>query len=110
MRALLRADGSLRLIPRLLVLAFAVALPAGVVAVGDLIGLLYVVPYAAIGAVLAIRRPTNLVGWLLVAIALAFVGTSQPGPLSDAQVASLENGTAGIDLALLTWFTSSAGG
>ena len=47
--------------------------------------------YAAVGALLAFRRPRNAIGWLLVAIAFGFVGTTS-SPTVD--VAALQDGSA----------------
>ena len=62
--------------------------------------------YAAIGAVLAIRRPGNSMGWLLVAIAFAFIPTTTELALD---VTTLQNGTAPLDEFLAAWASSWSG-
>ena len=59
----------------------------------DLFTLLLYLSYASIGAVLAIRRPQNPIGWLLIAIAFGFIGTT---------------GTPGVDAAVLAAGTVSS--
>lgn len=53
--------------------------------------LFFYTSYAAVGALLALRRPRNSIGWLLVAIAFGFVGTTY-SPTID--VAALQDGSA----------------
>jgi class 3 adenylate cyclase len=55
-----------------LVLVVAAVMPALIVTLIAGIGAAICLPYAAVGAVLAIRRPTNSVGWLLIALAWGF--------------------------------------
>jgi hypothetical protein len=57
----------------------------------DAFTMLFYSSYAAVGALLAFRRPRNTLGWLLVAIAFGFVGTTT-SPAVD--VAALRAGTA----------------
>ena len=69
-----RTDGTLGWLPRLLLLAIAVA--GVVVAAEDVFTLLFYSSYVVVGLILAFRRPTNTVGWLLAAIGFGFLGTT----------------------------------
>jgi MFS family permease len=60
-------------------LAIAVGLTSGV-------GFLESAPYGIVGGLLAIRRPRNLVGWLLLAGAWTFALSSVPVPATTAQL------------------------
>ena len=62
--------------------------------------------YAAIGAVLAIRRPGNGIGWLLVAIAFGFIGTTTELTLD---VTALQDGIAPMDQFLAAWGSAWSG-
>ncbi len=64
-------------------------------------------PYAAVGGFLAIRRPRNAIGWLLIGIGFAFIGTSTP---TDLDVTALQDGTASPRDVGLVWFGMWAGG
>ncbi len=68
--------------------------------------LFFYTSYAAIGAVLVIRRPGNSIGWLLVAIAFGFIGTTTELQL-DAT--ALQDGTAPLDQFLAAWASSWSG-
>ncbi|HEX6868326.1 MAG TPA: hypothetical protein VF119_05945, partial [Candidatus Limnocylindrales bacterium] len=57
----------------------------------DIVTLGQYIPYGVVGAFLAIRRPGNLVAWLLIAIGFAIIGTTVP---PDIDRAGLEAGTA----------------
>ena len=57
----------------------------------DPLTLFFYLSYAAVGALLAFRRPRNAIGWLLVAIAFGFVGTTY-SPTVD--VVALQDGSA----------------
>ena len=48
--------------------------------------LLFYCSYAAMGAVLVIRQPRNTIGWLLIAIAFGFVGSTTSGTLDVGRV------------------------
>src|SRR4051794_32079879 len=71
----------------------ALTLPGLAVASLSDFGLLWFVPYAGAGAVLAIRRPRTSIGWLLLALAwaLAFagIGTVDPSTLPVDAVPAL---------------------
>jgi hypothetical protein len=105
-----RADGSLKLGSRLLLL---VPIVIGLVVAtmplvdgGDPTTLIFYASYASIGALLAIRRPGNVVGWILVALSLGFIGTSPP---SDVDVAALQAGRASARDAIVVWISVWAG-
>ncbi len=68
--------------------------------------LLFYLSYASIGAVLAIRRPQNPIGWLLIVIAFGFVGTSST-PGVDA--AALAAGTVSSRETVQVWVTGWSG-
>jgi hypothetical protein len=68
--------------------------------------LLAYVSYGSIGALLAIRRPRNPIGWLLIAIAFGFVGTtSTPG----VDAAALAGGTVSTWEKVQVWTTGWTG-
>jgi hypothetical protein len=68
--------------------------------------LLSYVSYGSIGALLAIRRPRNPIGWLLIAIAFGFVGTtSTPG----VDAAALAAGTVSNWEKVQVWVTGWSG-
>jgi len=80
---------------------------AGIVpAALDLLTLFLYLSYAAIGVVLARMRPANAIGWLLIAIAFGFVGTTTT---PDLDVSALAAGTASLGDALSAWFAAWAG-
>ena len=64
-------------------------------------------PYAAVGGFLAIRRPRNVIGWLLCGIGFAFIGTTTPRGLD---IEGLEAGTAAMRDVLYAWVSAWAGG
>ena len=75
---------SLGLPGRIAVVAVAVlAVAVGLTSGG---GLLESAPYGIVGGVLAIRRPRNAVGWLLLAGAWTFALSSVPVPATPAQL------------------------
>lgn len=57
-------------------------------------------PYAAVGALLVIRRPRNIIGWLLVGIGWAILAGFEALP---ATAQSLRDGTASPLVMLLAW-------
>ena len=80
---------------------------AGIVpAALDLLTLFLYLSYAAIGVVLARMRPANAIGWLLIAIAFGFVGTTTT---PDLDVSALAAGTASLGDAISAWFAAWAG-
>jgi hypothetical protein len=100
----IRADGSLKLLPRLAL----VALLGGVTiyALADPITLVFQASYSLVGVLLAIRRPRNPVGWLLIGISLAFVGTTT----RDVDVAAVQALRAEPRDVFLVWLGSWTGG
>jgi hypothetical protein len=58
------------------------------------------------GAVLVIRQPRNTIGWLLIAIAFGFVGSTASGTLDAA---ALQAGTAGPRDILMAWVGAWSG-
>jgi hypothetical protein len=88
-------------------LALAGVLIGGtVLAATDPVNLLFFIGYGAIGALLVVRRPSSTIGWLLLLIAFAFIGTT-PRPGMNAQ--ALEAGTAPAVQTLFVWSSSWAG-
>src|SRR5436190_19090147 len=78
---------------RLAAAAIVLGLAAGIVLVlPDPFTLISYCSYAGMGALLVIRQPRNTIGWLLVAIAFGFIGTTTPATLD---VAGLQAGAAG---------------
>jgi hypothetical protein len=62
--------------------------------------------YAAVGALLVFRRPGQVIGWLLVALAFGFIGTtSQPG----VDVPALLRGDATVRDILVVWIGAWSG-
>jgi hypothetical protein len=87
----------------LLVAAIALAgVPVGFVNEPTLTLILYL-PNVCIGALLVIRRPRNLIGWLLIGMGWAFVGGFAPVP---ATIESFRAGTASPLAILITWWSS----
>ncbi|HYN69026.1 MAG TPA: hypothetical protein VEX41_02300 [Candidatus Eisenbacteria bacterium] len=73
-------------------IALLVVVAAGLVVAGASgFALLWFVPYAGVGALLAVRRPRTSIGWLL--LGLAFCQLTLTGPPIDATVASFGAGT-----------------
>ena len=102
---MIRADGSLSLLPRIALGILIAAITVYVLP--DFLTLTFTLSYAAVGVLLAIRRPRNVVGWLLIAIAVLNVGTSTPG---DIDVAALQAGTPTFRDALVVWIGAWSGG
>jgi uncharacterized membrane protein len=73
----------------------------------DLVTFVQYAPYAAAGGVLAIRRPRHVVGWLLIGIGFALLGTTTP-PWLDVQ--GLQTGSASLRDLAYVWFGMWAGG
>ncbi len=90
-------------------LAIAVVAGAGVALaldVGDPFTWLSYLCYAGVGAILVARRPGNLVGWVVFALAFSFIGTSNP---SNVDVAALRAGTPSLRDGAWAWVGSWAG-
>jgi hypothetical protein len=64
-------------------------------------------PYAAVGGFLAIRRPRNIIGWLLIGIGVAFIGTTTPPGLD---IERLEAGNGTTRDVIQAWAATWAGG
>jgi hypothetical protein len=78
--------------PILLAIAVGAMLVVGAIRTDSLLGL----PYAAVGAVLAVRRPVHPVGWILFAIGLATVVGTGSWLVAAASVLGLSAGWAGV--------------
>jgi hypothetical protein len=72
----------------------------------DLFSLVSFIVYMPVGAYLVMRRPRNPVGWLLVGIAFAFIGTTT-SPSID--LTALARGEATLFDALNSWLAAWAG-
>ena len=72
----------------------------------DPFALLFWASYASVAALLIVRRPRNVIGWLLLAIAFGFIGTTSR-PAVD--LAALEQGVGSIGDELWMWVGSWAG-
>lgn len=84
-----------------------IALIVGVaLAIADPVSVLNFLAYAAVGAFVAIRRPHNPIGWILVFIAFSFIATSA---LPD-DVAAVKAGTSSTSDFLAAWVGTWAGG
>ena len=101
---MIRADGSLRIVPRLAVVALVLA--GAALAAIDAITLLNYAAYTAVGTLLVTRRPRNSVSWLLLVIAAAYVGTSTP---PDFDIEAVARGDAALRDKLYAWLGSWAG-
>ena len=87
--------------------ALAGLLVAGTaLAIADLFTFIFFVAYAAVGALLIMRRPANAIGWITLAIAFGYIGTTVP---ADLDLATLEAGTASTRDFLIVWVASWAG-
>lgn len=100
---MLRRDGTLGW-PARIVLAMLVILGLVVSASTDTQTAALFLSYVLVGGLLAVRRPTNLVSWLVIAIAFSFIGTTaQPG----VDIKQLKTATASLGdevwAALNTW-------
>jgi len=82
-------------------LVTALALP-----VPDPFTILFFACHALVGFLLVLRRPRNAIGWLLIVIALGFVGT---GSLIDLDLDALSAGAAPWPDFLRAWLSSWAG-
>ena len=87
--------------PRLLIMLVAAIVLVGVpvAAVGG-IGLIVYPPYAGAGALLAIRRPRNPIGWLLIGLSWASLLPFVPVPATPA---AFQAGTASSFAMLIAW-------
>lgn len=92
-------------VPARLLLGVLLILGAVLAAI-DPFTLAFYASYAALGALLVVRRPRNAVGWLSLAIGASFIGTTVRG---DLDVDRLVAGTAPLDQFLWAWIASWAG-
>jgi class 3 adenylate cyclase len=88
------------------VLLAAVLVTGVIFSLGTAQNFLNYAPYAAVGGVLVIRQPRNVIGWLVVAIAVLNTLSAQnvPGPVEP-----LVRGTAPLWERVLAWATVVAG-
>jgi len=84
----------------LMVVGAILAIPGG-------ISLIWFIPYASVGVILAVRRPDTSIGWLLIALAWLMVATV--GITIGATPAAFEDGTVGPLIAGLAVVQASAG-
>jgi hypothetical protein len=96
-----RADGTLATLPRIVL--FAVAAIVGVLSTTDTFAFLFFISYMVVGALLAIRRPGNIVSWLLIAIA---VGLASAASQPNVDVDALARGNGSLIDTLITWVGS----
>lgn len=66
---------------------------------------MFYLAYVSVGAFLATRRPRNPIGWLLIAFAFDFVGTSSRA----VDMAALAAGTASFGEGLAVWLGANSG-
>ena len=83
------------------------ALVVTALAAFDPISLFLAVSYGLVGALLVLRQPGNVVGWLLLLIAFGFSATTTPAGID---LAALTAGTADLDDFLPVWLSSWGGG
>jgi hypothetical protein len=102
---MLRRDGTLAFPARILL---AGAVLAGLVVAGtsDPFTTLFFLSYVLVGGLLAIRRPKNLVSWLLIGIAFAFIGVASR---AGVDIPRLKTGTASVTDELWVWAGSWSG-
>jgi hypothetical protein len=87
--------------------ALVIALLVGVaLAIPDPVSVLNFLAYAAVGAFVAVRRPHNPIGWILVFIAFGFVATSA---LPD-DIEGVTSGTSSTADFLAAWAGTWTGG
>ena len=79
----------------LFVVGAIIAAPSG-------IGLIWFVPYAIVGTVLAIRRPDTSIGWILVGLSWSFAAVSTTVDATPEQFAAGSLGPITAGLAVLT--------
>lgn len=87
--------------------ALTIALIVGVaLAIPDPVSVLNFLAYAAVGAFVAVRRPHSPIGWILVFIAICFIGTrSWP-----VDIEAVKSGTSSIPDFVAVWVGTWAGG
>jgi class 3 adenylate cyclase len=85
------------------VLVGAIAFAGLPFAIVNAFALLLYLPYVGVGALLAIRRRRNIIGWLLIGIGWAFLGGFIEVP---ATADALEAGSASVPALLIVWWAS----
>jgi hypothetical protein len=76
------------------------------VATADPFTLVFYLSYAAVGAYLLLRRPRNVIGWLLVGIGFGFIATTTS---PDLDTAALLRGDATLRDTFTTWVNGWGG-
>jgi hypothetical protein len=102
---MLRQDGTLAR-PLRVVLAMAVAVGLYTSVKSDPLTTLFFVSYVLVGSLLVIRRPNNLVSWLVIGIAFAFIATTSR---LDVDLARVKTGTGSVTDELMVWIGSWSG-
>jgi hypothetical protein len=102
---MVRRDGTLALPAQSLLAAAAVA-GLFVAGTSDALTTLFFLSYVVVGGLLAIRRPNNLVSWLLVGIAFTFLGTTSK---HDLDIPRLMTKTASLGDEIWVWAGSWCG-
>ena len=74
----------------------------------DPFALMFTVLYGLVGWYLVYRRPRNVVGWLLVAIAVGFVGIASH-PVGSFDIPALRAGTSSWPEFLGAWYSGNSG-
>jgi len=102
---MVRRDGTLA-VPAQVLLAAAVLAGLFITGTSDAFSTFFFLSYVLVGGLLAIRRPNNLVSWLLIGIAFSFIGTTtRPG----IDIPRLKTGTASLSDELWVWVGSWSG-
>src|SRR5215218_4485927 len=79
----------------------------GLLLISDPFTLVFFLSYAAVGALLVVRRPTNVVGWVILVIAFfGFIATTTP---TDLDRPALEAGRASTRDFVLAWLSAWGG-
>lgn len=102
---MLRPDGTLAY-PLRVALVLLAAAAVLIAATTDPFTAVFVLSYALVGGLLAIRRPKNLVSWLLIGIALTFLGTTTT---PDLDIRRLQAGTGSLGDELWAWLNTWSG-
>src|SRR5690349_3525731 len=102
---MLRSDGTLSWPIRVVLVVLAGA-GLYVSLLWDAFTAVFFLSYVLVGGLLAIKRPKNLISWLLIAIAFSFIGTtSQLKP----DIARLKTETAPLSDEIWVWFNTWSG-
>ena len=94
--------------PAARIAVIAIVVPPMIIGLASGYGALAVAPYAAVGAFLAIRRPGNTIGWLLIALAWAFAVSFVNVPATEAELVGGTVSASTMAIATLTSWASSA--